>query len=269
VRNRKTFLDEKIEEHKEAVFKLSQIRDAIIAFFVMYLIAGSLLYLVILSDVLSHKASFLEKTGLFTMPGLIIIGIITLKYTNSFIRSYKTELKISEKERDAELQVQDFLKKSLTEDYHIFENVYLGHGDIDAVVVGPTGIFVVEVKSHSGTIALNSRNGISIIDGEPSRKNYRRQSIIESNLIKKYLDNQTGFKSYVLPVLVFPFADVMKDIFLEDKNDNYKVPVLSEKTLLEYIHLNKQNSLIKERVEKYSAVLEEAQKEYIELTSIN
>jgi len=57
----------------------------------------------------------------------------------------------------------------------VFRNVYLGYGDLDHVVVGPTGIFVIETKSNRGTVEMeNGRLKIRGLD-EP-KKDYERQA---------------------------------------------------------------------------------------------
>ncbi|HWQ21758.1 MAG TPA: nuclease-related domain-containing protein, partial [Clostridia bacterium] len=42
----------------------------------------------------------------------------------------------------------------LPDEFHVFNGLDFYAGDVDHVVVGPTGVFVVETKNHSGTISL-------------------------------------------------------------------------------------------------------------------
>lgn len=47
------------------------------------------------------------------------------------------------------------LRSTLSEDYTAFYNVPLNPGDIDCVVVGPSGVYAFEVKNHRGEIVYN------------------------------------------------------------------------------------------------------------------
>ena len=134
------------------------------------------------------------------------IGLFSLKSLNRFIKKIKNEHDITFREREAERKVQKFLRDNLAEDYHVFENIFTGYGDIDAIVVGPTGIFMIEIKSNEGLIATNGKGYLSIFDGDTPHKNYRWQVAKELGQVKKYLDNNTNVNTWVNPVLAFPFA---------------------------------------------------------------
>ena len=255
---KKNLLDEQINKITDRLNKLDGIKIAFNGFFYLYIVLG-ILFILLLPSL--HANRFLKTFDAIFVPIVLIPGIISIKHIGSLIKENKEELKIKKTEKDAELQVQKFLKDNLTEDYHVFANILTAYGDIDAVVVGPTGVYAVEIKSNSGTISIDDNGHLTVIDGNSPRKNYRRQVIINSNMIKRILDSSTSTKSFVWPVLVFPFADVIKDLVLTSKADKYKVPVLGMKELVEYIYSNKQHLLSNSLVREYSKALEEVQKE--------
>ena len=188
------------------------------------------------------------------------MGAVSLRSINKFYRRTKESYNIAKKERQAERNVQDYLRNNLTEDYKLFENIYTGFGDIDSIVVGPTGIYMIEVKSNSGVITSNEENHLLILEGDPATKNYREQVKKELGQLKKYLDNNTGLNCWINPVLVFPFGSVIKDLKLESKFDNFVLPVLNEKDLLKYIYSNNRNAqLISEQISKITKAIEEWQ----------
>ncbi|HEX7481977.1 MAG TPA: nuclease-related domain-containing protein, partial [Candidatus Bathyarchaeia archaeon] len=90
-----------------------------------------------------------------------------------------------------EKQVSDLLSHSLGDDYYILNNLYLGKGggDIDHIVLGPNGVFVLETKNWSGTISCSGdewqRSGKRNFSGSPSRQVKRNaakiKQIIENN----------------------------------------------------------------------------------------
>ncbi|MCD6427852.1 MAG: hypothetical protein J7L03_07155, partial [Caldisericaceae bacterium] len=68
----------------------------------------------------------------------------------------------------------------------------------------------------------------------------------------------TGRRSFVYPVLVFPYAEVIKGIILSSNKDKYKVPVLDKDGLIEYIVSNlAYGSISKSLIEDYCKVLDD------------
>ena len=256
--NRKSFLDEEINKITKRLGKLTGIKIMFSGFFYLYIVLG-ILFLLSLPSL--HANRFLKTFDAIVIPIILIPGIISIKDLNALVKETEKELKVRNTERDAELQVQKFLKDNLTEDYRVFNNILTGYGDIDAVVVGPTGVYAIEIKSNSGTVSKNENGYLTVIDGNSPRKNYRRQVIINSNMLKRILDSSTGTKSFVWPALVFPFAYVIKDLVLTAKADKYKVPIFGIKELVEYIYSNKQYLLSSSLIKEYSKALEELQKE--------
>ena len=256
---KKTFLDEQISDLSSELNDLSNIRLAFTIFFILAALFLSYLAIGLLNIRKAHPVMFWSNVT--CQPVYIIIGIVTLILINKFIRKTRSNYNEKVKEREAEKEVQEFLRKNLTEEYHVFENIYTGYGDIDTIVVGPTGIYMIEIKSNSGTITSNSKGYLSVIDGDTPNKNYRDQVKKELGQVKLYIDINTGLNSWVNPVLVFPFGSVMKDLILVSEYDNLRLPVMSEKDLLKYIYAKSQAKLTPEQINKISKALEEWQKD--------
>lgn len=96
------------------------------------------------------------------------------------------------------------LLSRLPPEFHVFNGVGFYGGDIDHIVVGPTGIFVVETKSHGGTIA--ARQGRLYRNGVLLERDYLRQVKLESRYVRDRLG--TEFVCGIQPVLVFARASV-------------------------------------------------------------
>ena len=174
-------------------------------------------------------------------------------------RNKTAELK---READAETDVYNFLVQSLTEDYSIFPNLSFGYGDIDIIVVGSTGIFVIDVKSNRGVAALNSSDKLNVLVGDKPHKNYRRQVIQETMQLKSHLDGKITFSPFIHSAIVMPNASVMKGIILESSYDKFKIPVLSKQGLLEFIH--NQEKISGDRVKEIVKVIENYYKDLTE-----
>jgi hypothetical protein len=92
----------------------------------------------------------------------------------------------------------------LPEEFHIFNGLDFDAGDVDHVVVGPTGVFVVETKNHAGTISL--RDGRLCRNGVLLSHDFVRQAISEAMYVKGRLRPQVP--CHVRPVVVFVRARV-------------------------------------------------------------
>ena len=79
--------------------------------------------------------------------------------------------------REAELAVADELRPLVRRGYFLFSNVeHRAFGDVDHVLVGPGGVFVVETKGHRGAITADEISGELLRDGEPFEKDFRAQA---------------------------------------------------------------------------------------------
>ena len=61
--------------------------------------------------------------------------------------------------RDAERWTSNDLRKKLGRGWHVIDGLVFWHGDADHIVVGPTGVYVVEVKNTESELNLESRFG--------------------------------------------------------------------------------------------------------------
>jgi hypothetical protein len=160
--------------------------------------------------------------GFLLLYGLVLVVLLPLNL-RPVVRKYNEEIAMNRRERAAEDTV-DAILKALDEKYSVFRNVYLGYGDLDDVVVGPTGIFVIETKSNRGTVEME--NGRLKIRGlDESRKDYERQASQESYQLKLALSERLQEnRVFVEPILAFPAAARVPD-GLELRRVNATVPV--------------------------------------------
>jgi hypothetical protein len=97
-----------------------------------------------------------------------------------------------------EKEVTALLGHTLSDDYFLLNDLYLreGGGDIDHIVLGPNGVFVLETKNWNGSISCNGdewkRAGKRNFSGSPSRQVKRNTSkikqIINTNPNLRVLD---------------------------------------------------------------------------------
>lgn len=101
-----------------------------------------------------------------------------------------------------EKQVRKVLKK-LPDDFSVFEDVRIGDkkGNIDFIVVGPTGLFLLEVKSFAGVVEFDGQ--VLTLNGKVfGNRNFLRQVHGEVWALKQFLDG-AGRSPFIHSVLVF------------------------------------------------------------------
>ena len=100
-----------------------------------------------------------------------------------------------------ETQVAKLLSSTLSDNYWLINGLYLhnGGGDIDHVVLGPGGIFVLETKNWSGTVSCDGdewqRTGRGNFKSSPSRQVKRNAAAI-----KNIIDSSGAFGSLGISV---------------------------------------------------------------------
>ena len=106
-----------------------------------------------------------------------------------------------------EKQVAKLLSNTLSDDYYLLNDLYLrdGGGDIDHIVLGPNGVFVLETKNWSGSISCNGdewqRAGKRNFSGSPSRQVKRNAA-----KIKQIIDSSPNLRQlgiWVEGIVVF------------------------------------------------------------------
>ncbi len=84
--------------------------------------------------------------------------------------------------REAEEAVRGELYPLVRRGYSLFSNVeHRAFGDIDHVLVGPGGVFVVETKGHRGVITADEVSDELLRDGEPFERDFRVQVEQQAN----------------------------------------------------------------------------------------
>lgn len=73
--------------------------------------------------------------------------------------------------------------------------------DIDFVVIGPSGLFTIEVKSHNGEITMGT--GELLRNGKPFEKDILYQVKSESRLLIDYLRSKNIYSPEIQPMVVF------------------------------------------------------------------
>lgn len=142
----------------------------------------------------------------YSFGAVIVVAMLYLLLFKWILRSIDSSLIETlkfKRGRYGEYEVHNELEK-LSDNFLVFQDVKLpGRRDnIDFVVLGPTGVFALEVKSHKGRISFDgkrlTRNG-SVILG----KDMLWQAMDEAMRLHEHLKNVIGKEFFVDPALVF------------------------------------------------------------------
>ena len=97
--------------------------------------------------------------------------------------------------------------QKLSDKYVSFQDLKLNDGgNIDFAVIGPTGIFIIEAKSHGGVIGFNGQQLIR--NGYPLEKNFLGQAKAEAASLTDYIEKHAEHRYFVKPIVAFSRARV-------------------------------------------------------------
>jgi hypothetical protein len=200
----------------------NQVRKNLAKAALSILIFGAIIFVVTLRVILTLQVETLEEAGLL----ISIAPLIAFYY---YLRKYR----IYSGGWTGEKQVAKLLTSKLNDDYYLLNDLYLGNdgGDIDHIILGPNGVFVLETKNWSGNISCNGdewhRFGKRNFSGSPSRQVKRNaakiKQIIDGNQDLRHL----GIQLEAIVVLTNNHASIHLT--------NPTVPVLKLSQLINHI----------------------------------
>jgi hypothetical protein len=120
------------------------------------------------------------------------------------------------------------------EDFRVINDLATPFGNLDHVVVGSTGVFVIDTKNWRGVISSDGR-GELLCNGKPTDKPFVRQFVGRMMGVKEKVRTLApGLDPFYQPLFVFPSARV-------DANwgTTRSVHCLREDQLIDYIVLSK------------------------------
>lgn len=137
------------------------------------------------------KYALMGTAVLFLALYLLKKGEFKLYKSDKFYRGRKGE----------EMIFYDLVK--LPNSYLIFQDIKIGDkGNIDFVVVGPSGVYIIEVKSHKGNIGFDGQE-LTINGHVFKEKDILKQAVGEALTLHEYLKEKLKENIFVSPVLAF------------------------------------------------------------------
>lgn len=154
----------------------------------------------------------LGGTGAALAIHLVVVAVL-LKFLWSTIKTIQVRMQGAGGELGVRLTL-----RGLDDRFRVLGSVVIGNkGDMDFVVVGPTGVWVIEVKSHKGRIRVE--DGRLLRDNRPFDKDFLRQVWGATYALKDALKRRFPKQLHIQPVVVFssPYAKLGVEL---NKADN-------------------------------------------------
>jgi hypothetical protein len=159
--------------------------------------------------VLAFACVALPALALLFFPGILggsSAAAISLALLVAGVAAFKLFAKRSdqaERGADAEVVVAQLLR-DLPKEYHVFHDLVFEGFNIDHVVIGPTGVFIVETKSHGRKVS--ARGEALLLNGRAFEKPILKQARSEALTLRDRLPRINGKRCSVHPILCFPNA---------------------------------------------------------------
>lgn len=161
----------------------------------------SILVAFILFCILTLKYSLLPK-GLMASLFFLILSVFLLKYLDQYENKHIDDYHKAGRGLEGESIICQILAQ-LPDHFSVFRGIKLRNNcDIDFIVIGPTGIFTIEVKSHGGVIGFDGHELTHNKTIFPE-KNILRQAFSQAMDVHDYLLKTTNKDIFVTPIIVF------------------------------------------------------------------
>lgn len=163
----------------------------------------------------------------------IVGGTVLFRYAFRKVETFEN-LRLSHRKGAVGEAFISHVLDNLPDSYYVLNDLATPYGNLDHVVVGPNGIFVLDTKNWKGVVKADGKGDILINEKPPAKP-------VINEFIKRIMSIRERFLSlcnekdvYFQPLLVFPIARV-EVLFGSTKN----VHCLTDEQLVEYIENQK------------------------------
>lgn len=149
-------------------------------------------------------ATFVKKS-LIAGAALAAIAVVGLVVAKRILHKMELDTRSWEKGWDGEVAVGKKLADDLPRSFCVIHDLATDFGNLDHVVVGPTGVFAVETKNWRGLVT-DDGNGELLLNGNPTDKPFVRQFTRTIMGIRDRWVLLAKTDRFIQGVMVFPIA---------------------------------------------------------------
>ena len=162
-------------------------------------------FLVLYFGGLFKSATVAIPFSLAVMLFIVLIGKIVDRRMDQYDRERRNYMKGATGELAVAQKIDD-----LTDEFCVIHDLPTPFGNLDHVVIGPTGVFVLETKNWKGVVSADGEGGIHV-NGKPPLKNPIKPLIGRMMSVRdkvKVLCDAVDELPYFNALLVFPSARI-------------------------------------------------------------
>lgn len=206
---------------------------------------------------------FIELAFAFSpLPLIVLMGIASVVGL-LMVHTTWDKMGIEDKGVEGEEIAMKMLEKALPNTFYCINNAIIhcetGHNELDIIVVGPTGIYIVEVKNTVGRIS-GSYSDI-ILSQIKKRETKEMRNPVQQ--VRKHADTlqrflkANGIRSWVQGVVFFVNSRCNPEItdIPENAVPIFAVSSNGEHALAHYLKTNTPNSLTQQEIEKITSLI--------------
>jgi len=208
-------------------------KQIIVIFLVFYFLVFGLGYLLGLSI---NKQPY----SLIMVLIFIVAILVVVRLTNRISEKLERE-KINFRKGATGEALVGYILEGFPDDYRIINDLTTPFGNIDHVVVGPSGVYVIDTKNWKGVVTADG-NGELLMNGKPTQKPEAKNLSRTVMSIKEKIKVLAALDPYVQGVLAFPSA------WVEAKwGTTGYVDCINDEQLYDYIVENKKGKKLTQK----------------------
>ena len=153
-------------------------------------------------------AVFLHKIYL-PIIGLVLLsicGYFLFKHADKYMEQLEKEKINFRKGAVGEYLVAGLLERDLSNNFYVINDLSTPHGDIDHVVVGPTGIFLIDTKNWRGAVKADDKGELLLNNKPINKPEIKNFQVRVMEIRNRFLSLCNLDDIYFQPIFVFPTA---------------------------------------------------------------
>jgi len=143
------------------------------------------------------------KQNYITLLSILILPL-AWKYLSRKIKNIENDRLNFRKGATGEAVV-GFALDNFPDDFRVIHDLTTPYGNVDHVVIGPTGAYIIDTKNWKGVVAADG-NGELLLNGKPTQKTEIKNLFRRIMSIKEKMKVLSSLDPYVQGVFAFPSA---------------------------------------------------------------
>lgn len=147
-----------------------------------------------------------NKVNSLTIPFSIIAVFLGTKWLNKKLAELESA-RINFRKGAVGEAVIGYVLESFPDNYRVVHDLTTPFGNIDHIVVGPTGAYVIDTKNWKGTVRSDS-NGELLVNGKPTDKQEIKKLTRRIMNIRDKIKVLSSMEPFIQGIFAFPSARI-------------------------------------------------------------